>query len=161
MTFLRGRTIGRGLFRCCFNIVPNCIKCNVHKTTKGPLIPTQNFQFMLSLLRISTLVAKGSLLNCNLYWDTVYISRGQILYYQNNIFDKEYCLSKIMELLPTTIGGIKIGFEGYMYTKKSKNKNTISWQCARKSPLDCKGSLQTSTDISILLIFCTLFVRCR
>ena len=41
--FLRGRTIGRWLFRCYFNIVPNCIKCNVHKRTKSPLIPTQNF----------------------------------------------------------------------------------------------------------------------
>ena len=37
----------------------------------------------------------------------------------------------------------------------------ISRQCARKSALDCKGSLQTSIDVSILSVFCTLFVRCR
>ena len=58
-----------------------------------------------------------------------------------------------MEVFQTTRGGVKIGFEGYMYTKKSKNKNTISWQCARKSTLDCKGSLQTSLDVSILFTF--------
>ena len=63
---------------------------------------------------------------------------------------EEYCLPEIMELFPTTRGGVKIGFEGYMYTKKSKNKSTISWQCARKGALDCKGSLQTSLDVSIV-----------
>ena len=46
---------------------------------------------------IATFYAKGSLLNYNLYWDTVYISRGQILYYQNNICDKDKNIKRVLQ----------------------------------------------------------------
>ena len=43
VTFLGIGQLAGDFLEIFFNIVPNCIKCNVHKRTKSPLIPTQNF----------------------------------------------------------------------------------------------------------------------
>ena len=48
------------------------------------------------VLSIAMFNAKGSLLNCNLYWDTVYIRRDQILYYQNKICDKDNNIKRVL-----------------------------------------------------------------
>ena len=57
------------------------------------------------------------------------------------------CLFVNMEIIKSNKGGIKLCYEGYMYTRKSKTKARIQWECSQKRAHLCKGSI--STDLNV------------
>ena len=52
-----------------------------------------------------------------------------------------------MEIIQNIRGGQKLGYDGYMYTKKVSRKSHVLWECSERRGLKCKGTL--TTDISI------------
>ena len=44
-----------------------------------------------------------------------------------------------MEEISNIRGGLKVAFEGYLYTKKSVKKNFIQWECAQRRKFMCKA----------------------
>ena len=53
-----------------------------------------------------------------------------------------------MEEINNIRGGLKVGFEGYLYTKKSVKKNLIQWECAQRRKFMCKAGLYTGLNVS-------------
>ena len=51
-----------------------------------------------------------------------------------------------MEFITNHKGGLKLCFEGYMYTKRCSSSNQIQWQCPQRAAFKCNGSLYTSLE---------------
>ena len=51
-----------------------------------------------------------------------------------------------MEFITNHKGGLKLCFEGYMYTKRCSSSNQIQWQCSQRAAFKCNGSLYTSLE---------------
>ena len=51
-----------------------------------------------------------------------------------------------MELISNHKGGLKLCFEGCMYTKRSSSGSQIQWQCSQRIAFKCNSSLYTSLD---------------
>ena len=49
-----------------------------------------------------------------------------------------------MEEMTNTRGGLKVCFEGYLYTKKSVKKT--QWECAQRQKYLCKAGLCTGLN---------------
>ncbi|KAI8793821.1 FLYWCH-type zinc finger-containing protein 1 [Biomphalaria glabrata] len=52
-----------------------------------------------------------------------------------------------MEILPTTRGKHKIGYQGYMYTKQISKVSHVRWRCVQRNN-GCKGTMTTSLDLT-------------
>lgn len=50
-----------------------------------------------------------------------------------------------MEVIVTSKGGVKVFFNGYMYTKSKETANRIHWKCTSKAKLGCRGAMSTNT----------------
>ena len=53
-----------------------------------------------------------------------------------------------MELIKNNKGGVKLCFEGFMYTKKNTRATKIQWECSKRSSKKCKASLFTTLEVS-------------
>ena len=51
-----------------------------------------------------------------------------------------------MELITTSKGGLKLCFEGFMYTKAYTRKTKVWWKCSKKTSLGCRATLSTAQD---------------
>ena len=51
-----------------------------------------------------------------------------------------------MEFIRNNKGGLKLCYDGYMYTKKSSNKSKTRWECTNREALACRGAI--STDLA-------------
>ena len=51
-----------------------------------------------------------------------------------------------MELITTSKGGLKLCFEGFMYTKAYTRKTKVWWKCSKKTSLGCRATLSTVQD---------------
>ena len=49
-----------------------------------------------------------------------------------------------MEIIPSNIGGFKLCYQGYMYTKDATRKTNQWWKCVKRSGTGCRGSLSTT-----------------
>ena len=52
-----------------------------------------------------------------------------------------------MELIKSNRGGLKLYCEGHMYTRKKVNKNSIRWECVKRTSHSCKGSATTDIEM--------------
>jgi hypothetical protein len=49
-----------------------------------------------------------------------------------------------MKIIPSNIGGFKLCYQGYMYTKYATRKTNQRWKCVKRSSTGCRGSLSTT-----------------
>ena len=49
-----------------------------------------------------------------------------------------------MKIIPSNIGGFKLCYQGYMYTKYDTRKTNQRWTCVKRSSTGCRGSLSTT-----------------
>ena len=56
------------------------------------------------------------------------------------------------EILKNNRGGVKICYEGYMYTKKLQTKTRMTWECSQRRAFRCTGSLTTDKDVSLYFL---------
>ena len=55
-----------------------------------------------------------------------------------------------IEITESTRGRKKLGYRGYLYTRKANHPNSIRWECAIRRTLDFKGTGTTSLQVSHL-----------
>ena len=53
-----------------------------------------------------------------------------------------------MEIIIDHKGGLKLIYEGYMYTKKYVRK-TVRWECSNRTAVSCQGGLTTDADVNM------------
>ena len=58
-----------------------------------------------------------------------------------------------MEIIKNQKGGIKISYEGYLYTKKATKPTRIRWECSERKAHSCKGAV--TTDLQLGDLRCT------
>ena len=48
-----------------------------------------------------------------------------------------------MEVIKNNMGGSKLLYQDYMYTRKDVNKCTMRWECSQRSSKSCNGTITT------------------
>lgn len=51
-----------------------------------------------------------------------------------------------MEVITNNKGGLKGYFNGYMYIVKYRGVHLVTWQCAKRTSLNCPGTCRTELD---------------
>jgi hypothetical protein len=63
---------------------------------------------------------------------------------------KFHFISK-MEIIRNNKGGVKICYNGNIYTKKSSQETSIRWECSRRRALSCNGKIRTNIEMTEVL----------
>jgi len=54
-----------------------------------------------------------------------------------------------MEIIKNNKGGLKLLYEGYIYTRKYARK-TVRWECSNRTAFSCKGGISTNAEMNTI-----------